>query len=107
VGCWQTSDGPLGLRASSYEAKLHEIGGAGSGRRQIDTKTNPVVVRHIQGQTDRFQRLGARQVVVNLAGDVTLEHSHDLELGAAFFGATLHVGPSRRVADHADHDDPP
>src|SRR5579859_4121307 len=44
---------------------------------------------------------------VDLAGDVTLEHAHDLELGTTFFGAPLDIGARRKVANHPGHDDAP
>ena len=41
--------------------------------------------------------LAARQIAVDLAGDVALEHADDLTLGAAIFDPTLHVGLRLRI----------
>ena len=47
------------------------------------------------------------EVVVDLAGDVALEHADDLLLRSAFFAAPFHVGAGAGVGAHAgDHDGP-
>jgi hypothetical protein len=51
--------------------------------------------------------LVARKVVVDLAGDVALEHAHDLKLRPALGGAAIDIGTSAGLVAHADHDDPP
>jgi hypothetical protein len=57
-------------------------------------------VRRLWSQAGRSQRSGARQVAVDFAGDATLEHAHDLELGASLLGAALHEGAHRWVRVH-------
>jgi hypothetical protein len=39
--------------------------------------------------------VGAREVLVDLAGDVALETAQDVELGQALFGAPLDIGLGR------------
>ena len=47
------------------------------------------------------------QVVVDLAGDVTLQAADDLLLGEPFLGAPLDVGAGGGVGAHPGDDDPP
>ena len=51
--------------------------------------------------------LAARQVGVNLAGDVALEHADGLALGATVFDPAFHVGLGSRIrCQPGDHDVP-
>ena len=82
--CWQTSDGPLEVRAGSYQATRCRGRGwsGGPADRSQDSRGG---VGHIGGQTRRSDRGASRgEVAVDLAGDVALEDAHDLGLGAAF-----------------------
>ena len=64
---------------------------------------------HIGGQTRRSdrERYDAWEVAVDLAGDVTLEDTHDLRLALAFESAPLDVGAGARVRAHAGEHDAP
>jgi hypothetical protein len=47
----------------------------------------------------------ARQVAVDLAGDVALEHADDFALGATVFDPALHVGLGLRIRCQPGHHD--
>jgi hypothetical protein len=50
---------------------------------------------------------GPRQVAVDLAGDVTLEHTDGFALGATVFDSALHLGLGLRIgSEPRDHDVP-
>jgi hypothetical protein len=51
--------------------------------------------------------LAARQLAVDLAGDVALEDADYLSLGKTFFGAAFEVAASPRIVNEPDHDDAP
>ena len=51
--------------------------------------------------------LAARQVAVDLAGDIALEDADDLSLGKSIFGAALEVVAGSRIVNEPDHDDAP
>ena len=104
--CWQTSDGPLVVRAGSYEAMRVP---ARVERWSADrSKDSRVGVRQLSGQTTaRVLRLAEGEVSVGLACDVTLEDAHDLALGLSRRGATRDVGAGARVGTHAGEHDPP
>jgi hypothetical protein len=103
----QTNDGPL-----VGEGKL--LSGHASSR---VGKPGPRTGISGKGQSFRRQAygergpwsgdLGARQVAVDLAGDIALEHADGFALGATVFDPTFHVGPSPRIrGEPGDHDVP-
>ena len=67
-----------------------------------------VGVGQLSGQAATPERVScAREELVGLACDVTLQHAHDLGLGETFFGAPLDVGAGAGVGAHAGEHDPP
>jgi hypothetical protein len=111
-GVRQDTDGPRWgkLLVGQHGFPVDEEGGLAAGRR-IVLRTTPanwgVSADSGVRPAARTWRSGGAEVVVDLAGDVALEHSDDLFLGLAFFGAPLDVGAGAQVGAHAgDHDVP-
>src|SRR4029450_404127 len=88
--CWQTSDGPLmegGLLLGHAVPVV--VGAAG---RQIDRRTAGWRRAVIGPGPSLRWWLGGPEMPVGLAGDVALEDSHDLGLGAALVEASGDLG---------------
>ena len=60
-----------------------------------------------ESQTRQPEELAARQVAVELAGDVALQDADDLVLGLAFLHPAFEVELGLRIVGDADHDDAP
>jgi hypothetical protein len=77
------------------------------GHRQNSVRSRRLARCLLFGQSGSSVRWRACEVVVDLASDVVLEATHDVELEQALFGASLDIGPGRWVAAHADQSNPP
>ena len=81
------------VRAGSYQAtRCRALGGERRAGRSFAGQSTWSTCGHIEGQARRSSvaRL-ARQVAVDLAGDVALEDTHDLGLGASLGEAAFDV----------------
>jgi hypothetical protein len=89
------------VRASSYKAKgsqplTRKLSSQLRAGRSLSGQPSRDVSR-FSGQARSCEALAARQLVVDLAGDVALEDADDLGLGAALFEPALHVGLGGRM----------
>jgi hypothetical protein len=60
-----------------------------------------------ESQTQQLEDLAARQVAVDLAGDVALQDADDLVLGLALLDPAFEVELGLGIVSDADHDDAP
>ena len=103
-------DGPLGLRASSYEAMRCRVvmGGLAA---DVSIGGQPSERCQAVRGSGRQPRSGSapREQLVGLAGDVTLPRTHIIHVvGESFFGVRHHdVDAGPVVAAHASENDPP
>ena len=64
--------------------------------------------RQLWGEPDpRLGESAARQVAIDLAGDVALQDPDDVPLGPSFLHSALEVGGGLGIVSDADHDDAP
>ena len=109
LGYGQDREGPLGVRASSYEVTSQQVR-MGSGTAGESFEGQHGCGSRLAGQAAPEVRASAgrgAEVAVNFAGDVTLEAADDLFLGQAFLAAPFNVGAGRGVRAHPGDHDPP
>ena len=103
--CWQPSDGPLVVRAGSYEAVRADgwLGWRAGG----SLEGQPVASGHSWARPATPDLLTHCEVREDLAGDVALEDAHDLAFGSAFREAAFDVGTGAGFGGHAGEHDAP
>jgi hypothetical protein len=112
-GSRQDTDGPLGDgQALSRPARPVDEIGVEWWRRPADRSEDNSGYLECQpipgpGLPPELECLDGSEVVVDLSGDVALEHSDDLFLGQAFFASPLYVGAGAWVCAHAGNHDVP
>ena len=90
------------LRSHASRRNVNPSRGS-AGRAQVSP-----VGRQLWGEPDpQLGDLAARQVAVDLAGDVALQDSDDVTFGAPFLHPALEVEPCFWVMGNADHDNAP
>jgi len=102
---WQTSDGPFGVRASSYEAMRCRAGSEWRAGRSFEGQL--VASGHSWARPAASDFSVAHEVGVELAGDVALQDAHDLADGLSFRDAARIVFAGAFIVAHAGEHDVP